>query len=84
MRYLDFCVVVKFSDFKLCSVIMIISIATTIKMKLGQILQYCMINISNMFFAQCYRLENSSRPYFIKMTVNQYLQFLNETFSFFE
>ena len=84
MRYLDFCVFVKFADFKLCSIIMIISIASTIKMKLGQILQYCMINISNMFFGQCWRLETSSRPYFITLTVKQYLLFLNEVFSFFE
>ena len=95
MRYLDFCAFVKSEDFKLCSVIMIINIASyiyvyffwtlsTIKIKLGQILQYCMINIFKMLFAQCWTLETSSMPCFIKMAVKQYLLFLNETFSFFE
>ena len=31
-------------------------------MKFGQILEYCMTNISSMFLAQCWRLETSPRP----------------------
>ena len=40
-------------------------------MKCGQIPVYCIKNISNMFLAQCWKLEASSRPfyYFIKMAV---------------
>ena len=43
----------------------------SINMKLGQILVRCMANISNLFLAQCWRLENSSRPFyeFIKMAI---------------
>ena len=46
-------------------------ILSTIKMKFGQILVYCMTNISNIFLAQCWRLETSSRPFydFIKMAI---------------
>ena len=42
-----------------------------IKMKHGQILVYCMSNISNMFLAQCWRLTANSRPFcdFTKMTI---------------
>ena len=32
-------------------------------MKFGQILVCCMTNISNMFLAECWRLETSSRPF---------------------
>ena len=48
-------------------------ILSTIKMKFGQILVCCMTNISNMFLAQCWRLETSSRPFhnFIKTTIKQ-------------
>ena len=40
-------------------------------MKLGQELVCSMANISNMFLAQCRRLETSSRPFhdFIKITI---------------
>ena len=43
------------------------------KTKLGQTLMYCPTNISNLFLAQCWRLETSSRPFydFIKMTIGQ-------------
>ena len=46
-------------------------ILSPIKMKFGQILVCCMTNISNMFLAQCWRLETSPRPFydFIKMTI---------------
>ena len=73
----------KSKDFKICDVI--IGIATywmlhlclfLLKPKyyqneLGQRLVCCMTNISNMFLAQCWRLETSSRPFhdFIKMTI---------------
>ena len=41
------------------------------RMKFGQILVCCMTNISNMFLAQCWRLETSPRPFydFNKMTI---------------
>ena len=40
-------------------------------MKFGQILLYCMTSISNIFFAECWRLETSSRLLcdFIKITI---------------
>ena len=40
-------------------------------MKFCQILVCCMTYISNLFLAQCWRLENSSRLYydFVKMTI---------------
>ena len=48
-------------------------ILSRIEMKLGQILVCCLTNISNMFLAQCWRLETSSRPFydFIKMTIGR-------------
>ena len=48
-------------------------------MKFGQILVYCMANISNMFLAPCWRLEASPRPFydFIKMTIQQDLAIFN-------
>ena len=53
--------------------IMLISleILSAIKMKFGKILVCYMTNISNMFLAECWRLETSSRPFydFIKMTI---------------
>ena len=66
-RYLDFCIFVKTTDFKICDVFWIVS---TIKMKFGQILVCCMTNISNMFLTPCWRLETSCRPFygFIKTT----------------
>ena len=79
----DFCVFVKFTDFKICGVI--IDIATqwklnlfllnlessTIKMKFGQILVCSMKSMSSIFLAQCWTLGTSSKPFydFIKMTV---------------
>ena len=44
----------------------------------GQILVYCMTNISNVFLAECWRLETSSRPFydFIEMTIQQALAIL--------
>ena len=62
-------------------------------MKFGQILVCCMINISNMFLAQSWRPDNSSRPfYFNKMTTQQdmttfnswQLPFLNVQYSPFQ
>ena len=48
-------------------------------MKFGQILVCCMTNISNMFLAECWRLETSSRLFydFIKMTIQQDLVIFN-------
>ena len=48
-------------------------------MKFGQILVCCMANISNMFLAECWRLETSSRLFydFIKMTIQQDLIIFN-------
>ena len=81
-RYWDFCVFVKPTDFRICDII--ISIAaecklSPIKMKFGQILVCCMTNISNMFLAECWRWETSSRPFydFIEMTIQQDLGIFN-------
>ena len=54
-------------------------ILSVIKMKFGQILVCCMKNISNMFLAECWRLETSSRLFydFIKMTIQQDLAIFN-------
>ena len=54
-------------------------ILSPIKMKFGQILVCCMTNISNMFLAECWRLETSSRLFydFIKMTIQQDLAIFN-------
>ena len=54
-------------------------ILSPIKMKFGQILVCCMTNISNMFLAECWRLETSSRLFhdFIKMTIQQDLAICN-------
>ena len=54
-------------------------IFSPIKMKLCQILVSCLTNISNMFSAQCWRLETSSRPFrdFIKMTIGRDLAIFN-------
>ena len=50
-----------------------------IKIKFGQILVCCMTNISNMFLAECWRLETSSRLFydFIKMSIQQDLAIFN-------
>ena len=50
----------------------------TIKMKFGQIL-VCMRNISNLFLAQCWRLQNNSRLFyfFVKLTIKQDLAMFN-------
>ena len=82
-RYRDFYVFVKFTNFKICDVT--ISIATYWRLHLcffllnpkyyrneiWSIRVCCMINISNMFLAQCWRMETSSRPFydFNKMTI---------------
>ena len=70
------------------------SILSTIKMIFGQILVCFMTNISSMFWAQCWRLETSSRPFydFVKITIYQdpaifnswYLPFLNVPYSPFQ
>ena len=54
-------------------------ILSPIKIKFGQILVCCMTNISNMFLAEWWRLETSSRPFydFIKMTIQQDLAIFN-------
>ena len=67
---------------------------STIKMKFTQVLVCCMTNIGNMFLAQCWRLETSSRPFydFIKLTIWQdlaifnswHLPFLNVPYSPFQ
>ena len=51
----------------------------TIKVKFGQILVCCMRNISNLFLAQCWRLETNSRLFyfFIKMAIKQDLTIFN-------
>ena len=83
MRYLDFHFFVKPVGFQICDVIIGIAtkwklllclffgILSTIKMKFGQILVYYKTNISNMFVAQCWRLETSSKPFydFIEMII---------------
>ena len=48
-------------------------------MKLGQVQVCCVTNISNMFLAQCWRLETWSRPFydFIKMIVLRDLAIFN-------
>ena len=54
-------------------------ILSPIKMKFGQILVSCMTKISDMFLAECWRLETSFRLFydFIKMTIQQDLVILN-------
>ena len=54
-------------------------ILSPIKMKFGQILLYCMTSISNIFLAECWRLETSSRIFcdFIKITIQQDLTIFN-------
>ena len=77
---LDFCVFVKSRDFKICDMIIGIAIywkwhlyLFLLNSKYYHILVCCLTNISNMFFAQCWRLEISSTPFydFIKMTIKQ-------------
>ena len=48
-------------------------------MSTSQVLVCCMTNISNVSFAQCWRLETSSRPFngFIKTTIKQDLVIFN-------
>ena len=48
-------------------------------MKFGQILVRCMKNITDIFFAECWILETSSRLFydFIKMTIQQDLVIFN-------
>ena len=45
--------------------LLLISFERAIKMKFGQILVRSMTKISNMFLAQCGRLETSSGPFMI-------------------
>ena len=47
-------------------------ILSPIKMKFGQILVCCMTNISNMFLAECWRLETSSRLFYYFIKKGQY------------
>ena len=92
-RYLDFCVFVKSTDFKICDVTINILhngsyayayayffwILSAIKMEFGQILVCCMTNISNMFLTQYWRLETSSRLFydFIKIIIQRDLAIFN-------
>ena len=48
-------------------------------MKFGQILVCCMTNISNMFLTESWRLETSSRLFyvFVKMAIQQDLAIFN-------
>ena len=48
-------------------------------MKFGQILVFCITNISNMFLAECWGLQTSSRLFFdfIKVTIQQDLAIFN-------
>ena len=57
----------------------VIWVLSPIKMKLDQILVCCLTNISNMFLAQCWRPETSSRSSydFIKMTIGRDLTIFN-------
>ena len=82
-RCLDFCAFVKSTHFKICDIIIGITnsgistsayffwILSTLKNKFGQILVCCKTNIFNMFLAQDWTLETSSRLFydFIKMTI---------------
>ena len=54
-------------------------ILSPVKIKFGQIVVCFMKNISNMFLAECWRLETSSRLFFdfIKMTIQQDLAIFN-------
>ena len=54
-------------------------ILSPITMKLGQILVCPMTNISNLFLAQCWRLESSFRPFydFIQMAIERNLVIFN-------
>ena len=54
-------------------------VLSSIKMKFGQILLYCMTSISNIFSDQYWRLETSCRLFcdFIKMTIQQDLIIFN-------
>ena len=73
-RCLDFCIFGKSTNLKICGVIIDIFgsytfayffwVLSTIKMKFGQILVYLIANISDIFFAHCWRLENSSTPFY--------------------
>ena len=59
-RYLDFSVVVKSTNCKICDV----TIDMRIKMKFGLILVYLITNISNLFLAQCWGQETNFRPFY--------------------
>ena len=88
-RYQDFCVFFKTHRFVTSSWALLHNASYTyadlfwilsrIKMKLGQILLYCMTSISNIFLAECWRLETSSRIFcdFIKITIQQDLTIFN-------
>ena len=84
-RFLYFCEIHKFQNLRrhhrhccIMEVTLLLSwILSTIKIKLGQIRVYLLTNISNMFLAQCWRLEASSRPFydFNETTIKQVLSF---------
>ena len=71
-RYLDFCVFVNSTDFKVCDVIIdnrnytcsyFLWILSTIKIKFSQLLPCCLTNICNVILARCWRLETNSRSF---------------------
>ena len=78
-RDIDIFVFVKTANFKICDAIIsytyayFFRIPSPIKMKFGEILVCCMANISNMFLAECWRLEASARLFynFLDMTIQQ-------------
>ena len=82
-RFLSFCETCRFHKYccimKVTLMLIFFWILRPIKMKFGQMLVYCMINISNMFLGECWRLETSSRLFydFIKMTIQQDLAIFN-------
>ena len=93
--YLDFCVFVKSTDFMWCShrhCAYFFWNLSTIKIKISQILVCCVTRISNMFWAQCWRLETSSKPFLLKWQYSEigpffnswYLPFLNVLYSIFQ
>ena len=90
--YLDFCVFVKSTDFENLwrhhrhwfsngsyTYTYFFWMVCTVKMKFGQLLLCCMRNISNLFLAQYWRLETSSRPFYflIKITIKRDLAIFN-------
>ena len=80
-RFLRFCEIHKFQNLwchhRHCCIMEVkillyfFWILSTVKMKFGQILVYLITNISNMFLAQCWIRETSSRLFydFVEMTI---------------